>query len=149
MTIYGGLEKSGKKTSYKSFPSHSTPRDMLKKWSYGQLPTTNPHCYFCPPDDEEDPPKPSAIAIAIAGGCAGGGYTLAAVPADVVKSRYQSAPKSRYPGGIPQVTRELFWTMGYRGFFTGLLPAMLRNVPANGACFLGVEVSKKWMDQYF
>lgn len=34
---------------------------------------------------------------------------------------------------------------GYPALFRGVGPAMLRAFPANAACFLGVEVSKKAM----
>lgn len=88
------------------------------------------------------------IAIVLAGGLAGSAYTLASIPADVIKSRYQTALPGCFPGGVMQVAKELLQSNGPQGFFKGIVPALLRNFPSNGACFLGVEYSKRFLDTY-
>ena len=77
----------------------------------------------------------SSLMIMTAGGFSGITNWLVAVPPDVLKSRYQSAPKGTYPGGILQVARELLAQEGPGAFFKGLAPALLRAFPANAACF--------------
>jgi solute carrier family 25 carnitine/acylcarnitine transporter 20/29 len=59
------------------------------------------------------------------------------------------APADRYPGGIRQVFSELVAAEGMGALYKGLGPAIVRAFPANAACFLGVETSKKFMNQYF
>jgi len=93
--------------------------------------------------------KTSSVAIMCAGGLSGVTNWLVAVPPDVVKSRFQSAPKGTYPGGLKQVARELFEKEGLGAFFKGLTPALVRAFPANAACFLGMEVSRGFMDTLF
>lgn len=83
--------------------------------------------------------------ILFAGGMAGVCNWLVAVPMDTVKSRFQSAPEGTFPGGLKQVTTELIKKEGVASLYKGLAPALLRAFPANAACFLGMEVSKKAM----
>ena len=84
--------------------------------------------------------------ILFAGGMAGVFNWIVAVPMDVVKSRLQSAPEGTFPGGIRQVATELVAKEGVMSLYKGLTPALLRAFPANAACFLGMEVSKKMMN---
>lgn len=91
----------------------------------------------------------SPLAIMTAGGLSGVTNWLVAVPPDVLKSRFQSAPTGTYPGGIKQVATELLAKEGPGAFFKGLGPALARAFPANAACFLGMEVSRKFLDSLF
>ncbi len=52
-------------------------------------------------------------------------------------------------GGLRQVASELLAKEGIGGFFKGLVPALTRSFPANAACFLGMEVSRKFLDSLF
>jgi len=88
---------------------------------------------------------PNPLAIFFAGGMAGVFNWLVAIPPDVIKSRYQSAPEGTYKG-LADVTRVLLKEEGVKGLFKGVGPAMLRAFPANAACFLGVELSLKLMN---
>lgn len=63
------------------------------------------------------------------------------IPADVLKSRLQTAPEGKYPDGIRGVLREILRTEGPKALFRGFVPIMLRAFPANAACFMGVEVT--------
>lgn len=89
----------------------------------------------------------SPWAIMTAGGLSGVANWLVAVPPDVLKSRFQSAPKGTYPGGIKQVFSELMEKEGPGALFKGLAPALARSFPANAACFLGMEVCRKALDK--
>lgn len=91
----------------------------------------------------------SAPKIIFAGGMAGVFNWIVAVPADVLKSKYQTAAADRYPGGIRQVLSETLAKEGPAALYKGLGPAIARAFPANAACFLGVEFSKKLMNRYF
>jgi solute carrier family 25 carnitine/acylcarnitine transporter 20/29 len=84
----------------------------------------------------------SFLAIIMAGGLAGLVCWTIIMPADVIKSRYQSAPEGMY-NGLWHVYRHLINQEGTLGLFRGMGPALLRAFPANAACFLGVEISKK------
>jgi len=89
----------------------------------------------------------SPLSIITAGGMSGIANWLVAVPPDVLKSRYQSNPQN-YPGGLRQVASELLKNEGFGALFKGLAPALTRAFPANAACFLGMEVSRKFMDKF-
>mmetsp|Transcript_11312 Transcript_11312/g.20904 ORF Transcript_11312/g.20904 Transcript_11312/m.20904 type:complete len:286 (+) Transcript_11312:96-953(+) len=96
-----------------------------------------------------DPTAPlSPFKVIFAGGMAGVFNWIVAVPADVLKSRYQLAADGRYPGGLRQVASELIAAEGVGALYKGLVPALARAFPANAACFLGVETSKKVLDRF-
>lgn len=88
----------------------------------------------------------SSAAIVTAGGLAGVASWFVAVPPDVLKSRFQGAPEGTYPGGLRQVFAELVQKEGLGALTKGMAPALLRAFPANAACFLGMEVTKKLLD---
>lgn len=73
-----------------------------------------------------------------AGGMAGIFNWIIAIPADVVKSRLQSAPEGKYTG-VRDVFRHLMREEGVRALYKGAVPVMLRAFPANACCFLGYE----------
>lgn len=87
-------------------------------------------------------------AVIVAGGTAGLAMWSIAIPPDVLKSRIQSAPSGTYSGFL-DCARKTIAADGVRALWKGLGPAMARAFPANAATFLGVEASKKLMDQYF
>lgn len=80
-------------------------------------------------------------ATLAAGGFAGIANWAVCIPADVVKSRLQTAPEGKYPDGMRGVIREILRDEGPRAFFKGFVPVMLRAFPANAACFMGVELT--------
>jgi solute carrier family 25 carnitine/acylcarnitine transporter 20/29 len=81
-------------------------------------------------------------AILLAGGFAGIANWSVCIPADVLKSRLQTAPEGKYPNGVRDVFKEVIRTEGPTGLFRGFTPVMLRAFPANAACFFGVEVRR-------
>ncbi|KAJ9050920.1 hypothetical protein DSO57_1009532 [Entomophthora muscae] len=91
---------------------------------------------------ESTPPSP--FAIMFAGGLAGMANWVVAIPADVIKSRQQTASASEKLSFL-ETFRILFRTEGARGLFRGLTPALIRAFPANAACFLGIEASLSLM----
>jgi|Transcript_10105 solute carrier family 25 carnitine/acylcarnitine transporter 20/29 len=86
----------------------------------------------------------SPVAVLTAGGLAGMACWGVGIPADVIKSRYQTAPEGKY-SGIYDVYKTLIKEEGYGGLVKGMRPALIRAFPANAACFLGMEVSKKML----
>lgn len=86
----------------------------------------------------------SPVAVVTAGGFAGMACWAVAIPPDVLKSRYQTAPEGTYRG-ILDVYRKLMQTEGPSALLTGLRPAMIRAFPANAACFLGMEWARKML----
>ncbi|VDK59702.1 unnamed protein product [Anisakis simplex] len=83
----------------------------------------------------------SPVATLMAGGFAGIANWAVCIPADVMKSRLQTAPEGKYPDGIRGVFREIMRDEGPRALFKGFTPVMLRAFPANAACFFGLEVT--------
>lgn len=85
--------------------------------------------------------KLTPMATLLAGGFAGIANWSVCIPADVMKSRLQTAPEGKYPDGIRGVFREIMREEGPRALFRGFTPVMLRAFPANAACFSGLEIT--------
>ncbi|XP_072422672.1 mitochondrial carnitine/acylcarnitine carrier protein-like isoform X2 [Chiloscyllium punctatum] len=87
--------------------------------------------------------------ILLAGGMAGVINWMVAMPADVVKSRFQTAPDTKYLNGCCDVLRELIREEGLRSLYKGFSAVMLRAFPANAACFLGFEMGMQFINWIF
>uniref|UniRef100_A0A1B6GQQ0 Mitochondrial carnitine/acylcarnitine carrier protein n=1 Tax=Cuerna arida TaxID=1464854 RepID=A0A1B6GQQ0_9HEMI len=87
----------------------------------------------------------SMLSTIFAGGMAGVCNWLIGMPADVLKSRLQTAPEGTYPGGIRQVFGELIRQEGVTALYKGCVPVMMRAFPANAACFIGFEFCMKFL----
>ncbi|KAI8384639.1 mitochondrial carrier domain-containing protein [Radiomyces spectabilis] len=79
--------------------------------------------------------------IIFAGGCAGIVAWCSTYGADVVKTRIQSEP-NRYKGSI-DCFRQCYLEEGYRIFFRGLTPTILRAFPSNAATFMAYSWTMK------
>ncbi|CAL8115556.1 unnamed protein product [Orchesella dallaii] len=88
----------------------------------------------------------SPFQTLFAGGFAGILNWAVAIPADVMKSRLQTAPEGTYPRGVRDVFPALLREEGPKGFFKGIAPVMLRAFPANAACFMGFEVALSFLN---
>lgn len=95
-----------------------------------------------------NPHQPNPLAILTAGGLAGMANWAVAIPADVVKSRWQSAPPGTYKSTM-DVLQRLLKEEGPGALFKGFIPVMARAFPANAACFFGMETAKKTLDSLF
>jgi solute carrier family 25 carnitine/acylcarnitine transporter 20/29 len=87
-----------------------------------------------------------ASSVLIAGGCGGFAYWSLTYPIDVVKSSIQADaidPKQRQFKGFWDTTRKLYADGGYRRFFRGLTPCLLRAFPGNAACFFAYEKTRQ------
>lgn len=81
------------------------------------------------------------VSSLFAGGMAGVGYWILGMPADVLKSRLQTAPEGTYKHGIRSVFKELMKKDGPLALYRGVTPVMIRAFPANAACFFGLELA--------
>jgi len=88
----------------------------------------------------------SVPSILFAGGMAGIFNWAVAIPPDVLKSRFQTAPMGKYPNGFRDVLRELIREEGVASLYKGFTAVMLRAFPANAACFLGFELAMKLLN---
>ncbi|CAF0737447.1 unnamed protein product [Adineta steineri] len=93
--------------------------------------------------------KLSTWRTILAGGTAGLLSWLVAMPADVLKSRLQSAPSDKYPNGARDVFRELRKKEGLGSLYRGTTAILIRAFPANAACFLGYEVAMKALNRLY
>ncbi|KAI5937414.1 mitochondrial carnitine/acylcarnitine carrier protein isoform X1 [Manis javanica] len=88
----------------------------------------------------------SVPRILTAGGMAGIFNWAVAIPPDVLKSRFQTAPPGKYPNGFRDVLKELIRNEGVMSLYKGFNAVMIRAFPANAACFLGFEVAMKFLN---
>jgi len=94
----------------------------------------------------------SVLKVLFCGGMAGIMNWVPAIPIDTLKSRYQTAPNGKYPHGIRSVAMEIYREDGIRAIrvmYRGFGAVMMRAFPANAACFLGYETTKKILNPYF
>ena len=69
-----------------------------------------------------------------------------AIPFDVLKTNYQTAPMGKYTGcflGSRPVYKAMLAEGGIRALYKGTTPIFIRAFPANAACFSGYELSLK------
>jgi solute carrier family 25 carnitine/acylcarnitine transporter 20/29 len=95
-----------------------------------------------------DGEKLSPLKTIFAGGAAGVANWLVALPIDVLKTRYQTAPEGKYRG-IRDVYVDLIRNEGIGSLYRGFTPVMIRAFPANAACFLGYEVAMTVLNKLF
>lgn len=95
--------------------------------------------------DPNNPGNLSPVRTVFAGGMAGIFNWCVALPVDVGKSRYQTAPEGKYKN-LLEVYKELVQKDGIRAFYKGATPVIIRAFPANAACFLGYELAIKFLN---
>jgi len=82
------------------------------------------------------------LNAALSGGLAGGAYWLAMMPIDVIKTRQQVLSiGSKDAIKFTDCIKDIYKTSGGRGFYAGLLPMIIRTIPANGTMFALIEAS--------
>uniref|UniRef100_A0A060TGN7 ARAD1D24816p n=1 Tax=Blastobotrys adeninivorans TaxID=409370 RepID=A0A060TGN7_BLAAD len=84
-------------------------------------------------------------AITLAGGLAGTAMWIPVFPIDTIKSNLQSSDK---PQSLSAVTKGIYRNGGFKAFFPGLGPALLRSFPANAATFVGVELAHSFFRSF-
>lgn len=94
----------------------------------------------------QDTNKIGLLRTIFAGGMAGIANWLVGIPADVLKSRLQTAPEGMYPNGVRDVFSTLVKEEGITALYKGCTPVMLRAFPANAACFIGFELCMKFLN---
>ncbi|KAL1922754.1 uncharacterized protein VTP21DRAFT_9130 [Calcarisporiella thermophila] len=86
----------------------------------------------------------------LAGGMAANFFWLGSFPADVVKNRIMTQPDTRplrYPS-IVACAREVKRMEGFRGFYRGFLPCILRAFPTNASAILMFESVMRLLKEY-
>lgn len=83
------------------------------------------------------------------GAIAGNALWLFSYPLDVIKSNIQSdrfGKESRFNGSIMRATEYIWLTSGWRGFWKGIIPCLLRATPCSAGTFASVELALRLMD---
>lgn len=76
----------------------------------------------------------------VAGGMAGTMEWAAVMPIDTIKTRYTVAEKGTT---VRAVVTTILRESGPRGLYKGFIPTMLRAFPANGAAFVGIDLTER------
>ncbi|XP_054899859.1 solute carrier family 25 member 15b isoform X2 [Poeciliopsis prolifica] len=87
--------------------------------------------------------------IVLSGGLGGASLWLVVYPMDCVKSRIQVMSMTGKQAGFFKTFMTIARSEGVRALYSGLVPTIVRCFPANGALFLGYEVSRKLMMKQF
>lgn len=101
---------------------------------------------MAPKEGETQDPSKRLMVTIFAGGMAGIANWAIGMPADVLKSRLQTASEGTYKNGIRDVFRELMKNEGPLALYKGVTPVMLRAFPANAACFIGFEIFMNFLN---
>lgn len=101
---------------------------------------------MAPKEGETQDPSKRLMVTIFAGGMAGIANWAIGMPADVLKSRLQTAPEGTYKNGIRDVFQELMKNEGPLALYKGVTPVMLRAFPANAACFIGFEIFMNFLN---
>lgn len=136
-----GLWKEGGPRAFTRGLSSTMMRDVpgSMAWFGAYEATKN---YLC-----VDPKKPTVTQSLIAGGMGGLGMWSFALPLDAVKTRVQATRGESI--SFAKGASRVFQDHGIKGFYRGIVPALLRAFPANAACFAAKESSKSAMDKIF
>lgn len=84
--------------------------------------------------DKDSKDSLSVGPIILAGAVAGMASWIVCLPADVLKSRLQTAPVDVYPNGIRDAYRELVRNEGYAGLFRGFVPTSMYDKYLHISC---------------
>ncbi|KAG9039344.1 hypothetical protein FRB95_010632 [Tulasnella sp. JGI-2019a] len=77
----------------------------------------------------------NAVATGISGGMSAFSFWFFALPMDNIKNRIMSEPLLTHRKSIPQVARTILQTQGWRGFYAGMTPVLLRAFPVNAVAY--------------
>lgn len=82
-------------------------------------------------------------ALLTSGGIAGAACWVLIYPTDVVKSVIQidEFHQPKYAGSIDAL-KKIATSEGFKGFYKGFGPAVVRSVPANATCFFAYEITR-------
>lgn len=97
------------------------------------------------PMGDQDNTQLNLLKTIFAGGMAGILNWAVGMPADVIKSRLQTASEGTYRG-VGHVFSVLLKEGGPTALYKGVTPVMLRAFPANAACFLGFEACMSFLN---
>lgn len=78
---------------------------------------------------------PKTLVPFLSGGCGATAFWLCCLPFDTIKARMMAQPDTiprKYPN-VLVTARAILATEGWKGFYRGLVPTMLRSFPTNGA----------------
>ena len=85
--------------------------------------------------------------IMLFGALAGIGEWLPGYPFDVIKSKYQADDiKNPKYTSLKSCAIDIYKTNGFKGFYSGLVPCLMRAPPATAATFAGFELSSRAWD---
>ena len=90
-------------------------------------------------------------ALLFSGACGGFFYWVLTYPTDVIKSSMQAddtVKANRKYNGIIDCVQKLYREEGWRRFFRGLTPCLMRSLPANAVMFVTVEKARLALGKY-
>jgi solute carrier family 25 carnitine/acylcarnitine transporter 20/29 len=85
----------------------------------------------------------------LCGGMGANLYWCIAFPSDTIKNKMMAQPDTvprRYPT-LLSCYRDIMRTEGFKGFYRGFVPCILRSFPTNGAAFVAAETMLKILPQ--
>jgi len=90
-------------------------------------------------------PMPVILQNFVSGGSAATCLWLVSYPFDLVKNRMMAQPDTadRPYKTVRECFEKIYSREGFKGFYRGFTPCMLRSFPTNGAAFVAIELTIK------
>lgn len=88
----------------------------------------------------------NSLDLFVSGAMAGSTAWLFTIPMDIVKSRVSITPKTHSNMEI-RVAKQIYRDSGFKGFFRGLAPTLVRSIPVNGALFCSYEMTERFLNE--
>eukprot|EP00760_Papus_ankaliazontas_P008244 PhM_4_TR13706/c1_g1_i1/m.85628/K15109/SLC25A20_29, CACT, CACL, CRC1; solute carrier family 25 (mitochondrial carnitine/acylcarnitine transporter), member 20/29 len=94
------------------------------------------------PDPNHHYPMSTRVLTAILGGSLGGIlFWTVCYPADLIKTKIQTAPKNHPKLSIRDVVSSTYKSGGLRAFYRGISACYAHSIPSNSSFFLGTEIA--------
>ena len=90
--------------------------------------------------------KPTYSQVFVAGSVAGGLQSSVLTPTELIKCRLQVQMTSPRSQGLVQCIKDVYKERGFRGFYAGLGPTLVRDLPAFGCYFSLYEITKDMLE---
>ncbi|KAI3656778.1 hypothetical protein MP638_004125 [Amoeboaphelidium occidentale] len=85
------------------------------------------------------------LVYLFAGGMAANTFWIMSFPADVLKNKVMTSDLSKPPPKLTQVAKDIYLKQGWRGFYRGFVPCLIRSFPTNASALFVYEMVMRYV----